>query len=161
MSNKDVYEQALLLVQLLPKLNRCISHIDTDDPAIELPLAQIRICAILQDEPRTMSALSKDLDISLSAITQMADRLEKSELVERVPEADDRRVKCLQLTEHGAQMMEKRKIKRIERAADLLSKLAPEEREVVLSSIENLLDAGLASDSNTNEKIPVIDPVLR
>lgn len=145
--NNTVYEQALLLVQLLPKLNRCISHLDADDPAIELPLAQIRICAILQDGPRTMSALSKELDISLSAITQMADRLEKSELVERVCEAGDRRVKCLQLTQYGVQMMEKRKTKRIERAADLLSKLASEEREVALLSIRNLLDAGLISDS--------------
>ena len=46
--------------------------------AAELPLAQLRVCGVLCDGPRPMSAVSRELGVSLSAMTQIADRLERA-----------------------------------------------------------------------------------
>src|SRR5262249_23503371 len=82
-----------------------------------------------------------ELGISVSAVTQMADRLERAGLVERVAEANgDRRTRYLQLTLHGQQLMESRLALRLERAEEVLRLLAPDERLAVLSALEVLRD---------------------
>ena len=45
-----------------------------------------------------MSSLGRELGVSLSAITQIADRLERAGLVTRVAKGGDRRVRRLELT---------------------------------------------------------------
>src|SRR5689334_11469103 len=54
-----------------------------DDPAGELPLRQFRVCLALYQEPRSMSQLGRELQFSLSAMTQIADRLERAGMVTR------------------------------------------------------------------------------
>ena len=49
-----------------------------DHLAAELPLAQLRVCGMLYDGPHPMSVLSRELGVSLSAMTQIADRLERA-----------------------------------------------------------------------------------
>ena len=90
-------QQAKAIASLMPALMRMLSSFD-DDPAAELPLAQLRVCTILSDGPRSMSALSREFGVSLSAMTRIADRLERAGLVTRVARDDDRRVRRLQLT---------------------------------------------------------------
>lgn len=141
MIDEKLIEQAAALTSILPKLMRSISALYADDPAMDLPVAQIRVCSILHDGPRTMSVLSRELGISLSATTQIADRLERAGMVERVPEADDRRVKSLQLTSHGNDVMGMRNERRTLRAAEMLERLSTESREAVLDSLGMLLDA--------------------
>ena len=48
-----------------------------------------------------MSALSREFGVSLSAMTRIADRLERARLVKRVAEGGDRRIRHLQLTPRG------------------------------------------------------------
>jgi len=69
-------EQARAITACLPAVMRQLFTFE-DDPIEELPLAQLRICSLLYGEPRSMSALSRELGVSLSAITQVADRLER------------------------------------------------------------------------------------
>jgi len=54
-----------------------------NDPAVELPLAQLKVCSLLYGGPLSMSAWA-ELGVSLSAMTQIADRLERARLVKRV-----------------------------------------------------------------------------
>lgn len=143
MSEKVLREQSAEIVALLPKLMRRLSSIDVDDPAMYLPVAQMRVCGVLRDGPRTMSCISKELGVSHSAMTQIADRLERAGLVERVPEAEDRRVKCLQLTAHGAEIMRSRKEKRVARMLEVLQKVSPEDRESAISALRILVEASL------------------
>src|SRR5438128_8143690 len=89
-------EQAAQLECLLPKLMRRLFTLQ--DAVSQLPLAQLRLCTILQGGPRPMSVLGEELSISVSAVTQIADRLERAGLVERVSEAEDRRMRRLRLT---------------------------------------------------------------
>src|SRR5438132_7253453 len=147
MSENTLLTQAAQLECLLPKLMRRLFTLDANHPAMELPLAQLRVCTLLQAGPRTISALSEELGISVSAVTQIADRLERVGFVERLVEPDDRRIKQLQLTPSGAGVMRSRRELRVRRAADALHHLSPEMREAVLHALRALVEASLATAS--------------
>lgn len=56
------------------------------------------------DRPRRMGALAQLLLTGAPSVTAAADTLEKLELVERMPDPDDRRALLLHLTERGQQV---------------------------------------------------------
>src|SRR5436190_11096387 len=70
-----VHDQARELTSLFVSLTRQLFVLD--DFVAEMPLRQLRVCVLLYDEPRSMSVLSRELGVSLSAMTQIADRLER------------------------------------------------------------------------------------
>jgi Transcriptional regulators len=151
----ETREQAAELECLLPKLMRRLFTLQDGSPVSELPLAQLRLCTILQGGPRSMTTLSEELSTSVSAVTQIADRLERAGLVERVlpgPEADDRRMKLLRLTEDGSEMMRTRRERRVQRVNQVLEKLALGERAAVLQALRALLDASSAFASDVIQK---------
>jgi DNA-binding MarR family transcriptional regulator len=153
MSQQELLEVAEAVAALVPRLVRGLNTSEKD-PAGDLPLAQLRLCGILSEGLRPMSALSRDLGVSLSALTQIADRLERARLVKRVAEGNDRRVRCLQLTVRGEKMMRKRREDRVLRTLAVLEPLAEQEREAVRSSLEILVDACAtlqARDKNFSE----------
>jgi DNA-binding MarR family transcriptional regulator len=133
-------EQAKAIGSLMPALMRQLFAME-NDPADELPLAQLRVCVFLYEGPRSMSALSRGLGVSLSAMTQLADRLERAGLVTRVAEESDRRVRHLQLTRHGERILRFREQARVQRVLSVLEHLSPETRREVLAALETLLDA--------------------
>ncbi len=133
--------QAAILEHMLPSLMSRTFQLDPDHPLSDLPIAQLRICILLQGGPHTMSAISEEFSISVSAVTQIADRLERAGLVERVSGSDDRRLKMLQLTPYGSNVMMTRAEYRVRRVAQILEKLSPEMRETVLHTVEALMDA--------------------
>lgn len=141
MSEEVLREQSEALVTLLSRLMRRLFTLTADDPAMELPGAQMRMCTVLWDGPRTMSALGDELGISHSAITQIADRLERAEMVERLPEADDRRCKRLALTSRGIAVMQARRDRRVGRTRKVLELLSPRDRQAAVAALEILLDA--------------------
>ena len=145
MTDKTLREQAEAIASILPRLARRMFTLDPDDPGMVLPMGQMRVCTILRDGPCAMSALSKELGISLSAITQIADRLEKAGMVERVPETADRRVKSLQLTPSGSAAMRRRAEKRAKQVLEVLENLPPDARESAVCALQTLLDACLES----------------
>ena len=152
---QTLQEQAAQLEYLMPRLARRLFTIERDHPAEELPLAQLRVCAILQNGSRTLSAISEELGISVSATTQIADRLEKAGLVERMAGQDDRRTKKLQLSIHGHEMMRTRRERRIERATKALTKLEPDLRSRAIEILQVLMEA---VESVTLDKLPE-DPI--
>ena len=155
MSEDTLLTQAADLEALLPKLMRRLFTLDPSHPANELPVAQLRVCTILQAGPRTVSTISEELGISVSAATQIADRLERAGFVERVAGQDDRRMKKLQLTPHGADVMRSRRETRVRRAAAALELLPPAARAEVLEALNVLLDAGLAAAARVSEEEPI------
>jgi DNA-binding MarR family transcriptional regulator len=138
-------EAASHLECMMPKLMRRLFTLVPGNPVSEMPVAQLRICTMLQGGPRAISSISEEIGISASAITQIADRLEKSGLVERITEPDDRRMKNLELTTYGAHLMSTRREYRIRRVAEALESLNPDEREAVLTSFRTLLEAAIAT----------------
>ena len=96
-----------------------------DDRAADLPLRQLRLCMLLYDRPQAMSALSRELGVPQSAMTQIADRLGVRRLVRRSFEGTDRRVRSLQLTPRGQKMMQLREAVRVARAAAVIAGCRP------------------------------------
>lgn len=140
MPDHELQAQADAVTSLIPMVMRRLFAIE-DDPAADLPIGQIRLCAVLQDGPRPMSSCSAELGTSLSATCQLADRLEKAGMVERVCESGDRRVKCLQLTPRGQEVMGARRVRRVERAEEALCRLSAADRADIVSALEALLKA--------------------
>jgi DNA-binding MarR family transcriptional regulator len=138
---EEIRIQAAELERLLPSLMRRMFTLDPEHPANELPVGQLRVCSILQGGPGSMSVIAEELGISISALTQIANRLELAGLVERVSIDDDRRVKNLQLTDEGHRIMRSRREFRVRRAASALSHLSALERERILEAVRTLLKA--------------------
>lgn len=138
----EIKTQAAELEELLPQVMRSLFALDPDHPLAEMPLAQIRVCTLLLGGPCTCSALADMLRISPSAVSQLADRLERAGMVERVHEQEDRRVKHLRLTRTGENLMLSRRRIRREHAAAALSRLTPQARNTVLDALRFLLDVG-------------------
>ncbi len=138
-------EQAQTTARLLHELLRQLAAGVEDDPVVNLPLAQLRVCAVLYQGPRPMSALSRELGVSLSAMTQLADRLERAQLVKRVAQGGDRRVRCLQLTERGEKMMRCHEEIRVRRISTALEQLHPNARKQVTAALQTMIQACLAT----------------
>ncbi len=140
--------QAKTMTELLMSLMRDIFAVD--DQAAELPLRQLRVCAMLYEGSRSMSSLSRELGVSLSAMTQIADRLERAGLVKRAFEGTDRRVRCLQLTPRAQRIMRLREDSRVQRASAALERFRRAERENVLTTLHALQIACTATALNGN-----------
>jgi DNA-binding MarR family transcriptional regulator len=145
-------QEAHKIATLLPNLMRRLFTLD-DDLTQDLPLAQLRVCAILREGPRQMTTLSRELGISLSAMTQIADRLEHAKLVDRVPDRNDRRIRCLKLTPEAEKMMLLRENSRIQSILTVLNNIPSGARKDILAALETFMNACLAvnSDSLTNK----------
>lgn len=147
MSDEVLHRQSEELVTLLSRLLRRLFVLAADDPAMEIPGAQMRLCTTLRDGPRTMGSLSNELGISQSAITQIADRLERAGMVERMQPADDRRCKRLALTAKGVGLMETRKERRVQQMLRALELLSPEQREQTVTMLNALLEASIQTST--------------
>ncbi len=147
--------QAAELETLLPTLMRRLFTLDRDNPVYDLPVAQLRVCSLLQSGPRALSNLSQELYISVSAMTQIADRLERAGMVERVSGAEDRRVRLLQLSPLGVERMQSRRAFRTDRAEEALLQLSQEERRAILEAVNLLLDAATATAPAAQQEDPI------
>jgi DNA-binding MarR family transcriptional regulator len=126
--------------------------------ADDLPLAQLRLCGVLSEGPRAMSALSRELGVSLSSLTQIADRLERARLVKRTAAEEDRRVRCLQLTARGAAMMRKRRDARLRHSLAVLEHLSTPERELVRTAMDVLVTACARARGDDHNVAPATGP---
>jgi DNA-binding MarR family transcriptional regulator len=146
MYQPELMQIAESLAGLIPRLARGMAPpvgagVRRKELVDDLPLAQLRLCGALSEGPRTMSGLSRELGVSLSSLTQIADRLERARLVKRTAAEDDRRVRCLQLTARGAAMMRKRRDARLRHSLAVLEHLSATERELVRAAMETLVTA--------------------
>jgi len=139
---------------VLPVIARHLFTAAPDQDLPDLPLAQLRLCLFLLDirpEQPTLSRIAEEFGISASAATQLADRLERAGLAERIrlcgvaAEGEardaDRRARCLRLTERGSRLVFERQEKRLRSVRQALERLSPAERERVVAGIELLLTA--------------------
>jgi DNA-binding MarR family transcriptional regulator len=151
MNEDRIRDQARAIAAALPALMRQLSALPARDPARDLPVGQLRVCAVLQDGLRSMTSLSRELSISVSAITQIADRLERARIVERIPDSSDRRVRSLRLTGRGLAMMRRRREGRVERIEEALRTLAPGARGRVATAMRTLLSAATATAADAGD----------
>jgi DNA-binding MarR family transcriptional regulator len=152
MDTIEPVKEAEIFEELLPKLMRRLFSLDSNQTIGDLTLAQLRLCGTLQRGARTMSDISDELGISVSAVTQLVDRLEESGLVSRTFCKNDRRAKELNLTTFGWEIMNERKRKRVDNVLKTLLHLTPEERQSALISLNALIKATEYSQNPMNSK---------
>ena len=140
MSHHSLDEQAEQLSHAVSRLMRALNSLRSEEVETAFTIPQARVCALLREGPQPMTALSRELDISLSAVTQIADRLERDGLVSRTLDEDDRRVRLLQLTEAGQERVQRRHAARLQRAHTILEAIPCRERAAVLEALTGLAE---------------------
>ncbi|NDD29043.1 MAG: MarR family transcriptional regulator [Proteobacteria bacterium] len=133
---EPINAQAARIDHLMPLVLRRICTLE--GPRVELPVAQLRLCSLLMQGPTTITALSRELGTTVSATTQLADRLEGIGFVERVAGEGDRRSRSLRLTRHGSDVMTKSREKRLARWSEVIARLPPASREALISLLDAL-----------------------
>jgi DNA-binding MarR family transcriptional regulator len=155
--DKEIGDQAERLETLMPAIAQRLFTVAPSHPLADMPIAQLRLCSLLlSQESRTLSQVADELHISASAATQLADRLEKAGMVERVSSSAaqgecDRRARYLRLTEKGSTLMQSRRQFRQSGARRALRHLLPEDRERLLQVLEKLLTVSRLPESKEPE----------
>ena len=88
----------------------------------------------------TMGDLKEHLDVSLSTLTGIIDRMVRDGYVERERDDDDRRLVRVRLTKKGDGIVEEINIKRLERIIAVLEVLSKEDQDLLIGTIERLTE---------------------
>ncbi|HEY4233391.1 MAG TPA: MarR family transcriptional regulator [Lacipirellulaceae bacterium] len=117
-----------------------------DDPTLDLPVRQLKVCLALLRRSRSMSEISREIGLSPSAVTQVSDRLVRRGLVERAFQDEDRRVRKLKLTTKGLHLMRSHEEKQLRRIAAALASLPELELDQMLAGLEILTRSCTATE---------------
>ena len=92
---------ASLAVELMDRTKRYVREAAEEEG---LSVAQVDVLRRLRQGPSPMRRLADQMNCEASNLTGLVDRLEARGLVERQAFPDDRRVKCVALTESGERL---------------------------------------------------------
>lgn len=92
---------ASLAVELMDRTKHHVREVAEDEG---LSVAQVDVLRRLRQGPSPMRRLADQMNCEASNLTGLVDRLEARGLVERQAFPDDRRVKCVALTESGERL---------------------------------------------------------
>lgn len=146
-------DRAVRLEGLLPRALRTVFKPDAHDPLVDIPVGQMRMMRLLAMKTWTPSNLGEELGLSVSAVTQMANRLDSIGLVLRVEDPSDRRVKHLTLTPLGQTMMLQRQERRVGRLESVLSHMPADRQIEFIAVLEELLEAGAKASEFVDNSI--------
>jgi DNA-binding MarR family transcriptional regulator len=91
--------------------------------------------------PITMGELSRDLDVPLSTATRTMDWMVNNGYAQRLPDPNDRRVVRVELTKTGNKTYQVISSFLLERVKQALSQLSPEERDILTTLLNKVLNA--------------------
>ncbi len=103
---------------------------------------------LLEEGDLTIGELSNKISLAFSTTTDLVDRMEKNELVERVRDTNDRRVVRIHLLNKGKKIIREVIKKRQEYLGEVLEKFSDEEKD----SLNYLLDFLYEEMKSVNEK---------
>lgn len=92
---------AALAVELMDRTKQNVREVAEEEG---LSVAQVDVLRRLRQGPSPMRRLAVKMNCEASNLTGLVDRLESRGLVERQPYPEDRRVKCVALTETGERL---------------------------------------------------------
>lgn len=111
-----------------------------------LSLTQLHVLAVLEAEgPLAMGRLAEALDVSVASTTGIVDRMERRGLIERRPQAADRRVVEVHATRAGASVFTDLMGERRAHLASVLDRLSDQELVSLLAGLRALHRARAAS----------------
>ena len=143
-------EHAVAIESLLPEIARRLFTLEPGSPLAELTNPQLKLVSLLLTGRRTMTEVAAEMAISVSAATQLADRLERAGLVGRTAEngeannGGDRRLRYLALTQSGEELLSARQKQRQARVTAVLSRLPAGDQAAIRAALETMLAATVA-----------------
>ena len=108
---------------------------------LELTMPQFRAICLLGQGSERMGNIAGNLSTSMASATSMIDRLVDKGLVERAPDASDRRVVTCQLTTKGREEMDRFMRVNQLRLTRMAGRLTVEELQTVVNAMEILCSA--------------------
>lgn len=100
-----------------------------------------------------ISDLSERFDVTNAAASQLVDKLVQSGLIQREEDPNDRRVKRVNLTEKGQELIRHSTERRYRWVEGLARKLSPEEREQVNQALDILARAAQDVDIEADAQL--------
>lgn len=98
------------------------------------------LLALYEFGPLTMGDLGKHLFTACSTATDLADRLERDGLVERIRDSKDRRIVRMHLLTKGKKMVEVMMNERYRFLEEVLADYTDDEHRLILESVKHLID---------------------
>ncbi|GAA1554306.1 MarR family transcriptional regulator [Kribbella lupini] len=126
------------LVQLMHKLQDL--YAESSRP-LGLTPQQAHLLCVLLAGPFGMTELSRIMSIERSSLTSMVDRLERRELVERLPDPADRRACRIGLSAAGTKLADQAHTTYTDRIAELTAALPATQRKAVVSAVGVIVGA--------------------
>lgn len=96
--------------------------------------------------------IAQGLSMSLSAASQLTERLVKKGLVTRCENKRDRRLSEIRLTDSGRELAERIRDGRIRNMSDILNRMSPESRTALVASLESFIAAALEDEESVLAK---------
>jgi DNA-binding MarR family transcriptional regulator len=135
----DVVEQSAehaLATGVTAALERLISLFRSLSPHDGLSLtAAATLTTLERSGPCRLTALATFEGVTQPAMTQLVDRLQGMNLLERTPDPADGRVVQVRITDGGRALLARRRAIRAERAAELLVRLSPDEQALLTAAL--------------------------
>lgn len=144
MKNENIEESIDLLFRL-PRIMRTLLHREIFKPplkafGVDLAPHHVAIMKILDDEGTLyISEIGDMVTVAKAQMTHAIDKLTSLEMIERIPDAGDRRKTSVRLTEQGKKLINKLDRALIKHMTEKLSRLKDEESEKVLESLKYLV----------------------
>jgi DNA-binding MarR family transcriptional regulator len=133
---------ASLVIETVPRVNRCLRAEMRRQGASGLSLPQFRALGFLQREPgASLSAVAEHLGVSRSTASAIADRLVRAGLVDRAPDPAERRRVALTLTPAGADLLARARAATRTLVADRLARLSAAQLTAIAAGVAALGDA--------------------
>jgi len=129
-------ELASALVQTMHRLQDL--HAETSRPRGLTP-QQAHLLCVLLGGPLGMTELSRILSIERSSLTSMVDRLERRDLVARIPNPTDRRACQIELTSAGKDLAHEVHDAVVARIEVLTADLTPATRRTLTTTLQSIV----------------------
>lgn len=118
-------------LQVAAALNSAAIHLlrrlRQEDEALGITAARLSALSVVGfGGPQTLSALARAEQVSRPTITRIVAALELAGLVRREPDERDGRVQWIHITDDGMATLERGRGRRVQRLAELLAQLSPE-----------------------------------
>jgi len=109
---------------------------------LELTYSQAQVLFYIEQHPGCyMGEVAKAFDVTLPAITQIADRLEQKQFLSRGTAPADRRVYTLELTSEGKALVRELHTLQIEGLEAVLARMSARDRDRVIKGLEAFVKA--------------------
>ena len=109
---------------------------------LELTYAQAQVLFYIAQHPGChMGQVAKTFNVTLSAITQIVDRLVQKRFLTRVSNPTDRRVSILELTTEGQALVQELEKLQVEVLEPVLQRLSARDRDHLIKGLEKFVAA--------------------